>query len=90
MNKQGLFSLERRRLKGDLVEVYKIMRDIDRVDRQRLFPRVEVSITRGHRFKARGGTFKKDVKKKVFHSESGGCPERTARGDGESRYINNI
>ena len=30
LNKLGLFPLERGRLRGDLIEVYKIMRDIDR------------------------------------------------------------
>ena len=47
LEKLGLFSLERRRLRGDLIEVYKIMRGMDRVDSQKLFPRVEESITRG-------------------------------------------
>eukprot|EP00061_Rhincodon_typus_P010618 g35050.t1 len=47
----GLLSLERRRLRGDVIEVYKIMRGIDKVNNQDLFPRVGESKTRGHRFK---------------------------------------
>ena len=66
LEKLGLFSLERRRLRGNLIEVYKIMRGMDRVDSQKLFPRVEESITRGHRFKVRGTKFKADVRGKFF------------------------
>ena len=33
LNKLRLFSLERWRLRGDLIEVYKIMRGIDSMDR---------------------------------------------------------
>ena len=37
-----------------------------RVDSQKLFPRVEESITRGHRFKVRGARFKGDVRGRFF------------------------
>ena len=54
LDRPGLFSLERRRMRGDLIEVYKIMRGIDKVNGQGLFPRVGESKTRGHRLKVRG------------------------------------
>ena len=59
LDRLGLFSLERRRLRGDLIEVYKIMRGIDRLDNQHLFPKVGESKTRGHRFKVRGERYKR-------------------------------
>jgi len=34
LNKLGFFLLEKQRLRGDLIEVYKIMRGIDRMDSQ--------------------------------------------------------
>eukprot|EP00061_Rhincodon_typus_P007013 g28259.t1 len=46
-----LFSLEQQRLRGDLIEVYKIMTCIDMIDSQNLLPRVKISDTRGHAFK---------------------------------------
>ena len=54
LNRMGLFSLECRRFRGDLIEVYKIMSGIDQVDSQHLFPKVEESTTRGHRFRGEG------------------------------------
>ena len=53
-------------MRGDLIEIYKIMTDMFRVDSQKLFPRVEESITRGHRFKVRGARFKGDVRGRFF------------------------
>ena len=41
LEKLGLFSSERRRLRGNLIEVYKMMRGMDIVDSQKLFPRLE-------------------------------------------------
>ena len=66
LEKLGLFSLERWRLRGHLIEVYKIKRGMDRADSQKLFPRVEESITRGHRFKVQGARFKGDERGKFF------------------------
>ena len=59
LDRLGLFSLQRRRLRGDLIEVYKIMRGIDQLDSQHLFPKVGKSKTRGHRFKVRGEGYKR-------------------------------
>ena len=51
LDRLGFFSLECRRFRGDLIEVYKIMRGVDQLDSQYLFPKVGESKTRGHRFK---------------------------------------
>eukprot|EP00061_Rhincodon_typus_P017132 g45691.t1 len=51
LNRLGLFSLEHWRLRRDLIEVYKIMRGMDGVNRQSLFPVVEESKIIRHRVK---------------------------------------
>jgi len=43
-----------------------MIRGIDRVDCQRLFPRVEQTIARGHKFKVKGGRYRGDVRGKFF------------------------
>ena len=42
-----LFLLEGRRLRGDLIEAYKMIRGLDRVDCESLFPRMVMASTRG-------------------------------------------
>eukprot|EP00061_Rhincodon_typus_P006310 g26830.t1 len=66
LNRLGQFSLEHRRVRGDLIEVYKIMRGMDRVNSYGLFPRVVESTTRGHRFMVRGERFKRDLRDNFF------------------------
>ena len=61
-----LFSLEQRSLRGELIKVCKIMRDMDRVDKEQLFPLVEGPVTRGHRFKVRAGGLVGDVRENFF------------------------
>ena len=50
----GLFSLVRRRERGDLMEVYKIMRGTDRANELSLISRVGESRTRGNRERING------------------------------------
>ena len=51
LKKLGLPSLEYRRERADLIEVYKIMNDIDQVDKDKLFEFPTYTATRGHQFK---------------------------------------
>eukprot|EP00061_Rhincodon_typus_P003372 g19929.t1 len=48
LDRLGFFSLEHKRLRGDLIVVYKIMKGIDKVDGSCLFPRMGNFKTRGH------------------------------------------
>ena len=43
----GLFSLEQRRLRGDLIEVDKILTGLGKVDKEKLFPLADGTKTRG-------------------------------------------
>ena len=60
----NLFSLKRRRLRGDLIETFKIVKQIDRVDPDYFFTRSHTTELRGHpyklykpRFRTRGRQF---------------------------------
>lgn len=50
LDKLGLFSLECWWLRGDVIEVYKITRGIDKIDSQNLSPRVKISNKKGYNF----------------------------------------
>eukprot|EP00061_Rhincodon_typus_P012648 g38518.t1 len=52
LDRLELFSVDHMRLRGDLIEIYKIMRGIAKINSKDLFPKVEEFKTRGHIFKA--------------------------------------
>ena len=47
----GMFSLKRRRLRGDMIEVFKIINGLDRLDFDKFFIKDSRNITRGHSLK---------------------------------------
>ena len=51
LKKLGLPTLEYRRERADLIQVYKILNNIDLVDKEKLFTIAEYRQTRGHPFK---------------------------------------
>ena len=64
----NLPTLEQRRERGDLIQVYKLMTGLDKVDNEKMFLREENECrrTRSHSKKLKKGTCLKDVKKYSF------------------------
>ena len=66
LDRLGLYSLEFRRLRGDLIETYKILKGLERLDAGRLFPMLGESRTRGHSLRIRGRPFRMEMRKNFF------------------------
>ena len=66
LSRLGLYSLDLRRVRGDLIETYKILTRLERMDSERVFPMVGESRTRGHNLRIRGKSFRTEVRRNVF------------------------
>jgi len=56
---------------GDLIETYRTLKGLDRVDVERMFPLVGETRTRGHNLRARGLSLTTDMRRDFFSPEGG-------------------
>ena len=63
LRKLGLFSLEKRRLQGDLLVAFQYLKGAYKQEGERLFTRVDSDRKRGNSFKLGLGRFRLDIRR---------------------------
>ena len=62
----GLYSLEKRRLQGELIVAFQYLKGAYKLEGERLFLRVDSGSTRRNGLKLRQGRFRLDIRRKFF------------------------
>ena len=68
LKKTGLSSLQERRDRGDLIQVFKLVKGIDKMDYRLFFQFVKSNRTRGHRYKLIKNSCRLELRK-IFFSQ---------------------
>jgi len=66
LREMDFFSLEKRKLRGDLIEAFQYLKGAYRKNGENLFSSACCDRTRGNGFKRREGGFRLDIRKKFF------------------------